>query len=141
MKNNDAVIFQNYDKFTSSKLKLLKPSQYELSDSKSSPLRKENYGNKEYSPLDDAFFDIDSNIPSDECISINSVPTFQSTFNFSEKKGKKRNPNDHIMLRESCSVVQLRSERLKFVNKLTNQPSFIRESKASTDISPVSIFK
>ena len=136
---NEASNFQIESKFDSSKLKLLKPSQYELSDSKLSPSRKDFNTNKEFVPIDDnAFLDIDDNLPSDECISINSIPTFHSTFNFSEKKGKKRNPHDHIIFNESSSVVRLRSERLKIINKLANQPSFIRESKVSTDFSPVS---
>ena len=87
---------------------------------------------------EELFKDTDILDPSDECIRINPIPTFQYTFEFSSKKGKKRDPNDNKDLRNGEFGSKIATERPKIFNKVYFQPSFVKDSKVSTEFTPVS---
>lgn len=74
----------------------------------------------------------------DENISVNYVPEFQSQFNFAEIKGHKQHPDDFNIYLHQEQNNEYRTQRLKSLNKLALLPKSIRESKQSTEFSPVS---
>lgn len=73
---------------------------------------------------------------------VNRVHSFESKFNFTEKKGKKRDPNDFNLLAGDKWRNQTYREKDRSLlvsrNKLSVLPIHFKTSKMSTDASPVS---
>lgn len=72
----------------------------------------------------------------EEEVGVKNIPSFESKFNFSEIKGSKRDPDDFNLLVGNLPINW--TERKNEANKLKMLPKNIRQSKISTDISPVS---
>jgi hypothetical protein len=84
---------------------------------------------------DDQFNFFEDESVAEEEVQCKNIPAFESKFNFSEIKGNKRDPDDFNLLVDSLPINW--TQREKEANKLRMLPKNIRQSKMSTDISPV----
>ena len=148
--NDEKIDFNNYDlnkrnssleevksiSFTHSQIK---QNQTNSLLNKLLSVQNDEFENKRKFQHDEAIINEIENFDAlDECIRINPIPTFESIFNFAAKKGKKRDPDHNKIECISDPYSKVSPTNGKNNNIIYFQPSFVKDSKVSTDFSTVS---